>query len=165
VIVTGGSLILGPVPAIVVGGITAGAAKVGENLSDHPDDKKVFKFIGDCGGGIATSGVVGAAAEGAGALLGASGKVGLGSNVGNSAARKALSGECFTVDGMKLLYTSTERARMIAAATHGIKVGARIETVISTLTDIGFKYCEAKEHADHVKSGYDYKSWCKVCNA
>ena len=134
----GGGLVLGPVPAMVVGGVTAGTAKVVENVADDEDVKKVFKLVGDCGGGIAMGGVVGAAAEGAGALLGANEFIGLGSGAGSSAARTASAGKRFTVDGMKLLYTSTERARIIASATHGIKVAGQVEKAISLLKDLGF---------------------------
>ena len=59
-IVVGGGLVLGPIPAMVVGGVTAGGAKIAENCCDSESDKKVFRFIGDCGGGIATGGAVGA---------------------------------------------------------------------------------------------------------
>src|SRR5436305_12077349 len=120
---------------MVVGGVTAGAAKIGENLSDDPDDKKVFKFIGDCGGGIATGGAISGVAEVGGGLLGLGGKVG--SNVGSAAARKAAAGKSLTVDGAKLLYTSAERARIIASATHGIKVMGQAETAFSLLKDLG----------------------------
>jgi hypothetical protein len=88
-IVVGGGFILGPIPAMVVGGVTAAGAKIGENLSDHPDDKKVFKFIGDCGGGIAQGGAIGGLVQGVGGVLAAD-LGGAGSNVGRSAAIKAL---------------------------------------------------------------------------
>jgi hypothetical protein len=163
-IVVGGGFVLGPIPAMVVGGVTAGVAKAGESLSDHPDDKKIFKFIGDCGGGIATGGAIGAAAEVGGALIGAGGEMaGLSSNAANAAARRAAK-EFFVVDGIKV-FADAGKARVIAAAGQGIKMGGRVEKVISFLKDAGFAAWEAEEHVDHVKNGYDYKSWCKVCNA
>jgi len=136
-IVVGGGFVLGPIPAMVVGGVTAAGAKVGENLSDDPDDKKIFKFIGDCGGGVATGGAFGVAAQSAGAVAGFNKFAGLGKNCEGA----------------------------LNSAIHGIKVGGDIEKAISLLKDAGFTYYEAKVHIDHVKEGYDYKSWCKVCNA
>jgi len=69
---------LGPIPAMVVGGVTAGGAKIAESVVDDPDAKKVFGFVADCGTGIATGGVVGAAVQGAGAVLGANEIAGFG---------------------------------------------------------------------------------------
>jgi hypothetical protein len=131
-------------------------SKAAEEIVDDPDAKKFFKFTGDCGMGVAQGGAWGAAAEGAGALLGASEVVGLGSNAANSAARRAAK-EYFVVDGVKI-FAGTERARKIAAAMHGVKVASDMETAISLLIDAGFAYCEAREHAEHVRNGYDYKS-------
>jgi len=136
-IVVGGGFVLGPIPAMVVGGITAGGAKIAESVVDDSDAKKVFGFVADCGTGIATGGVVGAAAQGVGAVAGFNKFAGLGKNCK----------DC------------------IAAAKHGIKVGGDIEKVISLLKDAGFAANEAQEHVDHVRAGYDYKSWCKVCTA
>jgi hypothetical protein len=95
-------------------------------VTDDPDAKKFFKFVGDCGGGIATGGAIGAAAEGVGALMGAGEVVGLGSNVGRAAASRAAK-EFVVVDGVKILYTSAEKARLIATVSHGIKIGGEIE--------------------------------------
>src|SRR5439155_18673799 len=100
---------------MVVGGVTAGTAKVAKECCDDEDAKDFFGFVGDCGGGIAMGGVVGAAAEGVGAAVGASGKFGLGSNVANSAARRA-AGEYFVVDGVKI-FADAGKARVVAAAT------------------------------------------------
>jgi hypothetical protein len=110
---------------MVVGGVTAGVSKAAEEIADDPDAKKFFKFVGDCGGGIAAGGAIGAAAEGVGVLVGASETIGLGSNVASSAARRA-AGEYFVVDGMKI-FANAERARKIAAAMHGAKVAGDIE--------------------------------------
>jgi hypothetical protein len=66
---------------------------------------------------------------------------------------------------VKILYTSAEKARLIATVSHGIKIGGEIEKWTSRIKDAGFAGWEAKEHIDHVRDGYDYKSWCKVCNA
>lgn len=101
-IVVGGGLVLGPLPALAVGGVTAAGAKIAENASSHPDDKKIFKFISECGTGIATGGAIGVAAEGAGALIGVGGEMaGLSSNAASAAARRAAK-EFFVVDGMKI---------------------------------------------------------------
>jgi len=90
VIVVGGGFVLGPVPAMVVGGVTAGAAKFTEEvIVDDPDAKKFFSFVSDCGGGIATGGAIGGLVQGVGGVLAAD-LGGAGSNVGRSAAIKAL---------------------------------------------------------------------------
>ena len=102
-IVVGGGFVLGPIPAIVVGGVTAGTAKIAENVADDPDAKKIFGFIADCGGGIATGGVVGAAAQGVGAVAGFNKFAGLGKNCEGA----------------------------LNSAIHGIKVGGDIEKVVS----------------------------------
>ena len=163
-IVVGGGFVLGPVPAMVVGGLTAGAAKVAEEVVDNSDDKKVFRFIGDCGGGIATGGAIGAVAQGAGALLGAGGEMaGLSSSAASAATSRAAK-EFFIVDGIKIFSGNVQKARMIAVAIRGAEVAGNFETWISALKDAGYAYSEAKEHIEHVRSGYSYKSWCKVCN-
>jgi len=74
---------------MVVGDVTAGGAKIAESVVDDPDAKKVFGFVVDCGTGIATGGVVGAGVQGVGGVLAAD-LGGAGSNVGRSAAIKAL---------------------------------------------------------------------------
>ena len=88
---------------------------------------------------------------------------GLGSGAGSAAASRAVR-EFFVVDGVKI-FANAGKARIIAAARHGIKVAGDVEKVVSFLKDAGFAGWEAREHVDHVNDGYDYKSWCKVCNA
>jgi len=157
-IVVGGGFVLGPVPAMVVGGLTAGGAKIAENVVDDPDDKKVFRFIGDCGGGIATGGAIGAAAQGFGTLVGAGGEIaGLSSNVADAAARRAAN-EFFVVDGVKIFTSNVKRARIIATAMRGAEVAGKFETIISACRDAGYTIKEATEHAEHVRNGYSYKS-------
>jgi len=46
-----------------------------------------------------------------------------------------------------------------------MEVAGNIEKAISLLKDIGFTANEAREHVEHIKAGYNYKSWCKVCTA
>ena len=41
-IVVGGGFVLGPIPAMVVGGVTAGGAKIAESVVDDSDAKKVL---------------------------------------------------------------------------------------------------------------------------
>ena len=118
-IVVGGGLVLGPIPAMVVGGVTAGGAKIAENCCDSESDKKVFRFIGDCGGGIATGGAVGAAVQGAGAVLGGSDLVGLGSGAGKTAALKTFK-ETGDFALARINY-------LTAAAKHGAKVAGDID--------------------------------------
>ena len=156
-IVVGGGFVLGPIPAMVVGGVAAGGATIAENVVDDPDAKKVFGFVSDCGVGIATGGAIGAVAQGAGAVLGANEVAGLGSRAGEKAAIEA-----FKKTG-SVSFAGT--SHFLATAKHGIKVLGDIEKVASFLKDAGFTYVEAHEHINHVKAGYDYKSWCKVCTA
>lgn len=80
----------------------------------------------DIGGEAIKGGAIGLAAQSIGAVAGASEVTGLGSNVANSAARKAAS-EYFVVDGMKIFANNVEKARMIASAVHGAKVAGDIE--------------------------------------
>ena len=100
--------------------------------------------------------MIGAAAQGVGALTGASEVFGLGSGAANSAAREAAK-EYFVVDGVKIFASNIQKARMIAAATHGVKIAGDVETAISLLVDLGFAGCQAREHVNHMKDGYDYK--------
>lgn len=163
-ITIGAGFVLGPGAALVAGGLAAGGAKIAEKVVDDPDAKKVFKFVGDCGGSIAVGGVIGAAANGVGALAGAGEVAGLGSGAGSAAARSAAK-EFVVVDGIKILASNVSKARMIASAAHGIKVASDIEKWVSFLKDLGFAGNEVREHIEHVRKGYDYKTWCKVCNA
>lgn len=155
-VVVGGGFFLGPIPAIIVGGVTAGTAKVIEENCDNEGAKKIFGFISDCGTGIATGGVVGGLVQGVGGVLAAD-LGGAGSNVGRSAAIKALKA---TGD------IATSRAEyLIAASQHGMKVVGDIDKWFSLCKDLTVATVEADKHMDHVRDGYDYKSWCKVCNA
>ncbi|CAG8550615.1 5516_t:CDS:2 [Paraglomus occultum] len=131
-------------------GLAAGGATIAENVVDDPDAKKVFGFVSDCGVGIATGGAIGAVAQGAGAVLGASEVAGLGSSAGEKAAIEA-----FKKTG-SVSFAGT--SHFLAAAKHGIKVVGDIEKVVSFLKDLGFTANEAREHVDHVRDGYDYKS-------
>jgi hypothetical protein len=78
--------------------------------------------------------------------------------VANSAARKAAQ-EFFTVDGLKLLVTSTEQARLVAAARHGVGVFGDIEFWVGK----GFEVSQAARHVLHKLDGISYKSGCVVC--
>jgi hypothetical protein len=60
---------------------------------------------------------------------------------------------------VKLLVTNPEKARLLAAARHGMKVGGLIETLISK----GFDIADATKHVLHKIDGISYKSGCKVC--
>ena len=88
-VVVGGGFVLGPVPAMVVGGVAAGGARIAEECCDNEEDKKVFRFVSDIGRDIAVGGAVGGLVQGVGGVLAAD-LGGAGSNVGRSAAIKAL---------------------------------------------------------------------------
>jgi len=155
-IVVGGSFVLGPIPAIVVGGATAGAATIAESVVDDPDAKKVFGFISDVGKDIAVGGAVGGLVQGVGGVLAAD-LGGAGSNVGRSAAIKALK----TTGDIAVARSEY----LFAASKHGAKVVGDIDKWFSLCKDLVVATDEAEKHLEHVRDGYSYRSWCKVCTA
>ena len=155
-IVVGGGFVLGPIPAMVIGGVSAGGSQIIVNNTDDDSLKKVFGFVSDCGVGIATGGAIGGLVQVTGGVLAAD-LGGAGSNVGRTAAIKALKA---TGD------IATSRADyLIAASRHGMKVVGDIDKWFSLCKDLGIATNEAEKHLQHVREGHDYKSWCKVCNA
>lgn len=158
-----GTSFVNPAAVVAIGAGSWGAGKIGEEICDSDRGKAFWGTIGGIGKDTLKGAAWGAAANGVGTLLGASGKIGLGGNVASEAAKRA-AGEYFIVDGMKI-FADPERARMIAGALHGAKVLGDAEMVYSLFEEAGYVICDAREHINHVKNGHSYKSGCGVCDA
>ena len=87
--------------------------------------------------------------------MGGSDLVGLGSGAGKTAAFKTFK-ETGDFALARINY-------LTAAAKHGAKVAGDIDKWFSLCKDLGTAADEAEKHINHVKEGYSYRSWCKVC--
>lgn len=142
-ITTTAGIVLGPA-AIPVGAAVWGASTIAKECCDNEEDKKVFGFISDCGGGVAVGGVLGGAVD---LAVSSTTKA-----IGHQAAREIASHGRQMTNGAKVLI-NTGRV---------VKTGKKIYDFYD---DYGQPTWELIQHQRHKDRGIDYDSNCEVCIA